>query len=314
MICIFNTSLTFLICNINPLGSSINNVLNTKLNYIIMRNWLLFSTLFIFTSGVFSQDFQGVAIYQAKMKLDIELDSTKIPKEQHDAIREMIRKQSEKTYELSFSKTTSIYKEEEKLATPGKGSGGMVLGGSSDDILYKDTKDKVFVNQTELFGKGFLIKDSLSVFDWKMENETKMIGAHLCFKATTQKQISATKMRSFGQKKSEIEKEKSKSDKLETITVTAWYTPEIPVNNGPKEYWGLPGLILELNADKLQLLCTKIVLNPKDKKPIVAPDKGKEVSQNEYDEIRIKKIKEMKEMYGGKRGKGGRGHMIEIMR
>ena len=32
-----------------------------------------------------------------------------------------------------------------------------------------------------------------------------------------------------------------------TIEVTAWYTPEIPINQGPADYWGLPGLILEVN-------------------------------------------------------------------
>ena len=34
------------------------------------------------------------------------------------------------------------------------------------------------------------------------------------------------------------------------ILVTAWYTPQIPVNQGPGEYWGLPGLILEVHDDQ----------------------------------------------------------------
>ena len=32
----------------------------------------------------------------------------------------------------------------------------------------------------------------------------------------------------------------------EVETITAWYTPQIPVSHGPAEYGGLPGLILEL--------------------------------------------------------------------
>jgi GLPGLI family protein len=86
------------------------------------------------------------------------------------------------------------------------------------------------------------------------------------------------------------------------ITITAWYTPEIPVNQGPEGYWGLPGLILEVNDGKTTILCSKVVLNPKDKAEIKAPNNGKEVSQKEYDEIVTKKMEEMSEMG---RGQGG---------
>ena len=84
---------------------------------------------------------------------------------------------------------------------------------------------------------------------------------------------------------------------------------QIPVSQGPGEYTGLPGLILEVNADKTTVLCTKIVLNPTEKKEIKAPSKGKEVTRKEYNDIVKKKMEEMREMYGGRRGRGhGRGH------
>ena len=89
------------------------------------------------------------------------------------------------------------------------------------------------------------------------------------------------------------------------ITITAWYTPEIPVSQGPEGYWGLPGLILEVNDGKTTILCSKIVLNPKEKAEIKAPDNGKIVSQKEYDEIVIKKMDEMREMNQGQRGRDG---------
>ena len=80
--------------------------------------------------------------------------------------------------------------------------------------------------------------------------------------------------------------------KKERIT-TAWYTPQIPVNNGPQDFEGLPGLILEINDGSLTLVCTKIVINPKDKTDIVEPSKGKEVTSKEFQAIMDKKNKEM---------------------
>jgi GLPGLI family protein len=70
----------------------------------------------------------------------------------------------------------------------------------------------------------------------------------------------------------------------ETI-VTLWYT-EI-CNQGPDKYWGLPGLILEVNDGKTVILCSKVVLNSKTKAEIKAT-KRKEISK-EFDETSIKK-------------------------
>jgi len=89
------------------------------------------------------------------------------------------------------------------------------------------------------------------------------------------------------------------------IEVTAWYTLQIPINQGPAEYWGLPGLILEINADRTTILCSKIIMNPSEKEVIKVPSKGKEVSQKEYNEIVTKKMEEMREMRGGRGRRDG---------
>ena len=95
----------------------------------------------------------------------------------------------------------------------------------------------------------------------------------------------------------------SVSDEIEvpkTDEVTAWYTPQIPVNQGPGEYWGLPGLILEVNADRTTILCNKITLNPQQKIEIQAPEKGKVISRSDYNATVKKKMEEMREMYRGR--------------
>ena len=45
------------------------------------------------------------------------------------------------------------------------------------------------------------------------------------------------------------------------IAVEAWYTLDIPVSHGPGEFWGLPGLILEVSAGNTTMLCSKIVFS-----------------------------------------------------
>jgi GLPGLI family protein len=58
----------------------------------------------------------------------------------------------------------------------------------------------------------------------------------------------------------------------ETV-ITAWYTPETPVSQGPDNY--KLGLILEVNDGRTVVLCSKVILNPKVKTDIKAPTKGK---------------------------------------
>ena len=259
-----------------------------------------------------AQDFQGIAIYKSKRKLDIKLDSTQVNSEMHQQMMEMLKKQFEKTYNLSFNKEESIYKEEESLAPP-QPAGGMQIviantGGA--DILYKNTKDKRYTNQNDVFGKIFLIQDKLEKIDWKLESETKNIGEYACFKATTtrerEKRVGGI---SINKEKDLDTEEEKKAPEMETITITAWYTPQIPVSTGPGNYYGLPGLILEVNDGSETVICSKIVINPQEGVDISEPKKGKNVTQAEFDEIMEKKMKEMKERYNSDRKDG---HQIEI--
>lgn len=265
------------------------------------------------------QDFQGKATYLSKTTIDMDnFGRGDMSEEQKKQIAERMKNMLEKTYFLVFNKTESTYKEEEKLDAPGQ-SGGfrMMMGNFTGGAQYKNVKDNQLLQEQEFFGKQFLIKDSLPKLEWKLSGETKQIGQYACFKATATKKVGAMDFRSMrrrntddeSKKETDSTKTKDVMDEIEvpeTIEVTAWYTMQIPVNQGPGEYWGLPGLILEINADRTTILCSKIVLNPEEKETIKKPEKGKEVTQEEYDEIMKKKIEEMREMYGGRQG-GERG-------
>jgi Protein of unknown function (Porph_ging). len=86
------------------------------------------------------------------------------------------------------------------------------------------------------------------------------------------------------------------------VTTTAWYTPQIPVTNGPGIYQGLPGLILEINDGTTTIVCTEVILNPKEKINITPPKKGKKVNQATFVKIKRKKSEEMLEKMKSRKG------------
>ena len=270
--------------------------------------------------AIFAQsNFQGKAIYQSKttMNMDSWGRNGQMSEERKKQIMERMKSFLEKTYVLNFNASSSLYKEDEKLEAPGQGRGFRFGGFGGSGVTYKNVKEGNMLESTEFFGKNFLIKESMEKPAWELGSETKQIGNYTCFKATLMKktdELDWTSMRrrnrNNNDKKKDTSNVKKVSEEIEMpkeIMITAWYTPQIPVSNGPDEYWGLPGLILEINAARTTILCSEIVMNPQEKIDISAPDKGKEVTRKEYNEIVKKKMEEMREMYGGRnRGRGRR--------
>ncbi|WP_281298109.1 GLPGLI family protein [Flavobacterium limnophilum] len=290
---------------------------------------IIFTIALVFSVhlGIMAQEFQGMAVYESKTStadFKTRMQGNKdITPEMQKNMEERMKKMFEKTFILNFDKVASIYKEEEKLDSPGQNNGGMRMMASmtgGGGTYYKNIKEKAYTVDKEFMGKEFLVKDSLPNLKWKMEGETRVIGGYNCFKATAIRPVSKTDFRNFAPKKedattskpADATKKTSFMDQIEVpkeVAVTAWYTPEIPVNQGPEGYWGLPGLILEVNDGKTVILCSKIVLNPKEKAVIKAVTKGKVVTQKEFDEIMIKKMEEFREMNQGRPGNGGPGGM-----
>ncbi len=257
-----------------------------------------------------AQDFQGRAVYKTHNAVSINVSNDKgvVDKSFQKKLKERLKKMSEKTYTLQFNKTTSIYTQNKKLSSEAQ-SGGvqvfMIGDDGGNDVLYKNISAKNYTNKKEVSGKRFLIEDALTDVAWEITSETKKIGNYTCYKALkTRKEAHKSFIITDG--------EKEETKKIVDITTTAWYTPEIPVSNGPGMYWGLPGLILEIQEGKQTIACTELVLNPKDKIVIKKPKKGKKISQAKFDELMIEKTKEMMERFNNKRKSKKNGDAIHI--
>ena len=276
---------------------------------VIRNKTPLIGLMLLLTTFSYAQNFQGKAYYFSKTAVDMDnWGGRQMSEDRKKQIADRMRSMFEKTYVLTFDREASTYKEDEVLEAPG-GQGGFGRWGSSFSagMQYKNIKSQQYLQDQEFFGKQFLISDSLPTLEWTLGTETKQIGQYLCMKATATKIVDEFDWRSMRRKpRTKDTTATSVSQDIEIpkqIEVTAWYTPQIPVSHGPNDFWGLPGLILEVNTDKTIILCSKIIMNPQEKVQIKAPEKGEIVSRKEYNETVKKKMEEMRSMYGGRRNK-----------
>ena len=255
---------------------------------------------FLTTVAAFSQsDFQGVATYESKTDVkSFNISFPGIPQEQQDAMKAKMAKAFEKTFELKFNTTESIYAEPQKL-TMNSNSLSATIGG--DFSKYKNLKDKVIISETDLMDKPFLVSEKFPEYNWQILSDTKTIGTYVCQKAQLIIPVSAEERAEYEQ---EMKENESKSTNLLSIIepkekiITAWYATEIPISNGPDDYWGLPGLILEVNDGTTIMLCSKIVLNPKEKFQIKKPKKGKPITRKVFEKLSEEKFESMKNKDG----------------
>jgi len=247
-----------------------------------------------------TEDFKAQAFYFSKQRMDLGKWGNQMTEAQKMQIAQRLKNRLEKTYVLSFDKETSYFYEEEKIDA---------ISGATDSWgknftpgnQYKNIKTKTQIQTQEFYGKRFLVKDSILKIDWQLSGETKQIGNYTCFKANALVPTNDLTWYAFSWDKMRSKEKEDETKQMELTQVEAWYTMQIPISNGPLEYSGLPGLILEVSADDTTILCSKLIINPKEEIEIVVPDKGKEVSKQEYQEIVLVKMKEFRSNRTGRR-------------
>jgi len=258
-------------------------------------------TIGLFVAGIITvsaQNFEGKAVYQSARKMSgFEFKGEGMTPEMQEQLKQQMAKQFQREYELTFNLTESVWKEAESLGGgPATASaGGVVIQTSfagAAGSTYKNTAEELFLQESDVFGKPFLVKDVLEPREWELTQETKKIGNYTAYKAIYTR-ISESVAFSFSSDGEDEEPEKT----MDTTKIEAWYTPEIPVSQGPTSYWGLPGLIMELSDGSISYVCTKVTLNPEGGVKIKRPTKGKEVTREELRAITEEKTQEMMNKY-----------------
>lgn len=134
------------------------------------------------------------------------------------------------------------------------------LGIRNHKYYFKENK---IIHSLNAYGEDFLIE--LPNINWNITREEKKIGKFNCFRATAI-----------------IERENSKGKFYQNIV--AWFAPEIPFNYGPKEYVGLPGLVVEVQENDMVGYRLKNIRAKKHKK-INLPALGKQMKFSEFNDL-----------------------------
>lgn len=205
-----------------------------------------------------------------------------LPPDRQD-MKDMIPQFNIAKFELIFSGDQSIYRaqKQEEMAPPTSASPGpgMRFGaGRANRVVFKDLALDTMIDSRDFMQKQFLITGPPTPRKWKIGKKQKDVLGYKCMEA---------------------------SFRVDSATaLVAWFTPQINISNGPSDYQGLPGMILmiDVNDGERMITATEIKLDSIDAAVLVAPDKGKEVTPEEFEKIREEKMKEMGMQRGGPAG------------
>lgn len=239
-------------------------------------NKVIFLLVAILLNSVgFSQNQNGEVIYKVIFSEDSTLQkkSDRLFQMQQQAARgsskiKLILKFNKKFSEFSLLK--SIEDSDTKFA---------IAWANCRNTIYNDLNAKKSYYNSETSSMGLVKKDEFLIFDnlgdnWIISTETKTIDEFECYKATKSIEYSTSKG-------------------VQRKDIIAWYCPKIPFSFGPKGYYGLPGLILELTDKNITYVAEKILLRDEIIK-IEIPTNGKLVSNEEYQNILKNRFEEAK--------------------
>lgn len=219
-------------------------------------------------------DKQGAVKYEEVAKLDIQIDNMT------PEMQDLLPREHRNETVLYFNEDASRYENlaqnnDANIEEESEGGGMKIMISQPENIIYRDLKDQKIVAQKEFMTRVFLVESDFPKDEWKFTGKQKMILGYPCQEAN----------RLRGED-----------------TISAWFTPAIPIPSGPGEYGNLPGLVLavDINNGKRSINAKSIELGPIEPARLEKPTKGKKVSQDEYDAIVDEKTKEM----GGEKGGG----------
>lgn len=201
---------------------------------------------------------------QGKIEYTISINTAnkkEIPKtDKNEQAIEIVKNARDVVAYLNFTEKESLFEVEKAMASDAeKGINLTRIFAGKDNVFYYNIVTNERLSQNDFMGELFLI--SKQPIEWEVKQESKQIGNYTCFKAIKRDTIANNKK------------------------IIAWFTPQIPISFGPKEFNGLPGLILEVNHSMVNFKATRIEINPKKLEKFNKPTKGKRLTEEKFKQI-----------------------------
>ncbi|MEO0341586.1 MAG: GLPGLI family protein [Bacteroidota bacterium] len=229
---------------------------------------------------------EGEILFKEVMKIEIQLpEDSPIPIEE---LKKMMPSEQVSKQVLYFTDKATLYTAEPQAEQAEsefnhEGEGVRIqmkmVGASTENKVFVDLKKEQLIQQQDFMGKTFIVQDDEPKLPWKLGTEQKEILGYNCRQAT------AT---------------------IDDREVEAWFTTELAIPSGPANYYGLPGMILEVQSKsengERKIIATAINEKALEKDLLKAPNKGKKVTSEQYRKIVEEKTKEMQEQMGGRNG------------
>lgn len=204
--------------------------------------------------------------------------SRQMPK---DIQEQMVKSlQEPQDFTLTILGEESLYKLVEKISNSqeqgmrGLRGGRMML--MNGDNIYKNTSTQQLLKEQNMMMKSYTIQDTLQNYEWKLTRETKTILGNEAKKATAI---------------------------IDSIQTTAWYIPTLKYKTGPENYWGLPGLIAEVETEinrgpisGKRIISLTNISTATNNKSIEKPKDKNAISQKEYNKLMNDQRKRFEEM------------------
>ena len=240
-----------------------------------MKSKIIYIVLIHFSFLSFSQS-KGRVVYKVIHEVNLgDIGNNKILTEQISGVFDEIKDiKSSIPLNLDYNGQESVFYADKKTNLGLSDSRFYKTAIKNFNNYYRNESTKEALEAINSEGKLFLVSSKITDIQWTITNETRAIGDYQCIKAIT-------KIWTHNAAKGKYEK-----------TIEAWFTPSIAVKLGPKNYGGLPGLVLELVDENFTYYVTNINLKPDFEIDIEKLKNGKFIDRESFLDSRTTVTKE----------------------
>jgi len=203
-----------------------------KVTYKWKISFLLNITVLFFINSLIGQNnsrLNGIATY--KVSFDYSKQTSEINTSPNEFLSKTVEKLDLLTYKLMFNNEESIFEIKDQMNSEFENDSFLKsaaqIGGVSK--IYTNIAINKLIESRPFSGDVIVFEETID-YNWKTTNERRVISGYTCYKATLK-----------------IEDSLYPNGK----SIVAWFCPELSIPFGPKGYFGLPGLILELSLNNL---------------------------------------------------------------